>query len=305
MGRNRAISGKRKITKRPTKEFFLETSVHIKKAIGHRLTKENISHVIGNYHCWSSYYIFGEYKCSLISALIDFYFLIEQEESPSEAMLALSEEYSIRKLKFDISGLAHLIKDNEFKDDKTHCIIELERLIENAVDAFLITVNEGKNLIANEMCCPIGKTPLIQDEKLTTKENYELFKQAMACRKDMEKCKIKEFWKKHKGHLKSLTSDGAGDEYKDNKAFCGFKETYDKILKDNINAKGKNCAIMGDTIIALECPENKTLLTYDHSFQALCGILNKEYEILPSLAELKKKLKDQEIETLQKTITHL
>jgi hypothetical protein len=277
-----------------SKEFFLETSIQIKKIFGHKLHRNEIKHTIAGASCWSSFFILGEFKRSVINALIDFYFLLDEEETPSEALRALSEKYSTRDLKFDISAFASLIEDEEFKNNKTRCLIKLERIIENALDAFIFNTGNGKNFIENKIGCPIGKVPLKVSDEYSLKENYKIFKDNISCCQDMGKCETVSFWKNNRSFLKYLLDPAHIAKYKDNKAYQSFLESYGKLQEDIKMSGGRNCLKLSDTIIAIECPGDKILLTLDKSFEALCGILKKNYFRIPSLVELKKRIEAKE-----------
>ena len=62
-----------------------------------------------------------------------------------------------------------------------------------------------------------------------------------------------------------------------------------EVLEDHSRGQMiRNCARLGDAIIAIEMPDRFTMLTYDKSYESLCPLLGKEVCRLPSLSELKK-----------------
>ena len=65
---------------------------------------------------------------------------------------------------------------------------------------------------------------------------------------------------------------------------------YEVLQDHNRGQMIRNCAKLGDVIIALEMPDKCTMLTFDRSFESLCPLIGKEVHRLPSLSELKKRV---------------
>ena len=80
-------------------------------------------------------------------------------------------------------------------------------------------------------------------------------------------------------------------QLKEHQANRGFAMLYDSIKEANADPRSRKtrskCKKSGDVIIALEAPGDTTLLTFDGSFEALCGILGKRVHKIPSLHVLR------------------
>jgi hypothetical protein len=107
------------------------------------------------------------------------------------------------------------------------------------------------------------------------------------CRREEARCSLSELLEAHKEHLRAILDafENVPSTKRDNRAMGVLQ----RLLASNDfeTAKGqRNCWPLGDTIIALEVPENVPVYTLDHHFDVICEALGKEqYEeqIPPSL----------------------
>jgi hypothetical protein len=107
------------------------------------------------------------------------------------------------------------------------------------------------------------------------------------CRRGEARCSLSELLEAHKEHLRAILDafENAASIKQDNRAMGVLQ----RLLASNDFEKAKgqrNCWPLGDTIIALEVPENVPVYTLDHHFDVICEALGKEqYEeqIPPSL----------------------
>jgi len=79
--------------------WFLETSVHINRFLGHPLLKQKIKAITGAQPCYSSFFVFYEFKRCVVKTLINLYYAVLEEESPADAFSYYKEKFQIREIK--------------------------------------------------------------------------------------------------------------------------------------------------------------------------------------------------------------
>ena len=260
-------------------KWFLETSVFINRFLGHSLLKHKIKAVIGTEPCYTSFFVFYEFKRCVIKTLIELYFQVLEEDQPSDAIAYYKENFSNRENKIVIGAISALISNEDLTNNKLKFLINLERLI---LDILEQMGNSIKEFVSNQAKCQLGKVAI------SSSEDFEKFISQIKCRAD---CDIASFWKAHLDILKILTQKENVELHQKNKEFNKFLPLLYEVIKNyKVGQTIQNCSKLGDVIIAIEMPKDHTMLTFDRSFESLCQLMGKTVKRLTSLAELKKQL---------------
>lgn len=259
------------------RKWFLETSVFINRFLGHNLLKQKIKATIGTESCYTSLFVFYEFKRSVVKTLIELYFQVLEEDQPSDAIAYYKENFSNRENKIVIGAISDLISNEDLANNKLKFLINLERLILDILEQMSNSISE---FVSNQAKCPLGKVAI------SSNEDFEKFINQIKCKAN---CNIANFWKNHLGILKMLTQKENIELHQKNKEFKKFLPLLYEVIKDYKKGQTvKNCLKLGDIIIALEMPKDYIMLTFDRSFESLCPIMKKTVKRLPSLNELKK-----------------
>jgi len=99
----------------------------------------------------------------------------------------------------------------------------------------------------------------------------------MRCRREEARCSLSQFLAARRGHLLVVlrAMESASSKKRDDTAIRALTFVLGK--NDFEKAKGqRNCWPLGDTIIALEAPEDVPIYTLDHHFEVICEALGKE-----------------------------
>ncbi len=209
--------------------------------------------------------------------MIELYFLVD-EEGPVDAIATYKDNFKTRENGILIGAVSRLLAEGDISNSKLKALTNLEALILNCLQDFRSMV---KDFVENKTKCPLAKTSII-----TGSTGFADFVEQIKCEAN---CTIAQFWKSHKGILRLLTCEDTGDKHKKNKGFAKMLPVLYEVLQDHDRGQMKrNCAKLGDAIIAIEMPRKCTMLTFDKSFESLCPLMGKEVHRLPPLSELKK-----------------
>ena len=258
--------------------WFLDTSVFINSFLGNSLYKQEIDNTIHLIPCYTSFFVFYEFKRSVIRTLIELYFLVD-EEGPVDAIATYKDNFKTRENGIILGAISRLLAEGDISSNKQKALANLEALILNSLQDFRSMVND---FVDNKAKCPLAKASIS-----TGNVDFADFTEAIKCNAD---CTIAQFWKNHKGVLRLLTRDDIAQEHKKNKGFRDMLPVLHEVLQDHDRGQMiRNCTKLGDVIIAIEMPDKCTMLTFDKSFESLCPLIGKEVQRLPSLSELKKR----------------
>jgi len=258
--------------------WFLETSVFINRFFGHSLYKKEIDKTVRSIPCHTSFFVFYEFKRSVIKTLIELYFLVE-EEGAADAIASYKENFKTRENGIVLGAISRLLVEEDISNNKLKALSNLEALILNSLRDFKSIVKE---FVENKTKCPLARASIIKGS-----EDFADFVEQIKCNVT---CSIAQFWKDQKGVLRLLTSENIKEKHKDNKGFAEMLPLLYEVLQDpNRGQMIRNCAKLGDAIIAIEMPSKCVMLTFDKSFESLCPLMGKGFFRLPSLSELKKR----------------
>lgn len=275
------MSKRKKKSKKPKPTqlcWFLDTSVFINLLFGHTLYKREIKKTTHSIPCHTSFFVFYEFKRSVIRTLIELYFLVD-EEGPVDAIATYKDNFRTRENGIVLGALSQLLAEGDVSSDRFKALANLEALILNSLRDFQSMV---KIFVENKTKCPLAKASIT-----TGNADFADFVENIKCSAD---CTIAHFWKSQKGTLRLLTREDIGDEHKKNKGFAQMLPVLYEVLQNhNRGQMIKNCARLGDAIIAIEMPRKCAMLTFDRSFESLCPLMGKEVHRLPPLSELNKR----------------
>ncbi len=222
----------------------------------------------------TSTYVLKEYLTILVAGRY-LHTALDQSDDISELMNNLSRMYSsnrINKKIFKIFGKL-------FEIEKTTDIKKQKAILEMLIDEgfMLMFLNEfDKNDLLDNTKCPFSEFKLKKIPGTNIYENTRI-----SCNKKDEICDLEDFLKvnlKEMGKIYENLKEDTNTKKKHKKEF----EVIERTLKDLKNAKGISCPKIGDVIIALESPDDHTLLSTDHFFDFLGKSLSKEINILKS-----------------------
>jgi hypothetical protein len=262
--------------------MFLETSIHIKRLFGYELLKREIKNNIRALTCYTSFFVFYEFKRRVIKTLIDFYYVLQEEDTLADALKYYNQtSYKPRGTKIIVDALAVLLSDDDLRNSKSKALANIEMLIVFSLQNFRDSI---KGFVQNKVQsqCPLSKASITNG-----RDDFEEFQRQIKCE---AKCHIAQFWKKHRGTLEIFTKEELIESHKSNKGFAKMLLSLRMVLEDH--EKGQtitNCLELADAIIAIEMPKDYTMLTFDRSFESLCPLMGKAVEKLPSLSDLKKR----------------
>jgi len=270
-----------KKTTKQDQTWFLETSVHINRLFGHPLLKREIkATIIKPQLCYTSKFVFYEFKRRVVKTLINLYYLVQEEETPADALSYYAQaSYSIREIKIVLEAVSFLLSQDDLRNDKQKSLANIELLIITSLQNFRDSV---KDFVENKVKCPLAKASI--------DKSYEEFSEQIKCEAT---CIVSQFWHEHRRILKLLTREESLVPHRKNKGFINMLPLLHKVLEDCKVGQGiRNCEKLSDAIIAIEMPKKHTMLTFDKSFESLCPLMGKKVKRLPSLVALKRQLSD-------------
>lgn len=276
----------------PRPRIFLETSGVIYHRHGHTLMQAAVQQAIGNGRLEVSIFIRMEYLRGVVLNLIEFYFLIKESDSVSDAIIDWSQKVmQERKLKIvlmTVSGWLVEQEDSRSKDKSMRRLGDLiVRLVYDFDDIF-------RGLAKDRLQCRLGRVrfPRRAFGEDMLLRFYERFKAIQGSTPDCGLCKFKTT------QQTALTRRGIDlhstvqrHKYAKNTGYIQQAERVEEAMDTQETLpKCRWCERLGDTIIILQAPVKAILVTADRAFEAFGEILNREIRRLPSLAQLKQQL---------------
>lgn len=239
--------------------LFMETTVQADKFLGKRTKKQYIAGVCRDKHLISSTYVLGEFKSNFLKDMTALYNLVADSDDIRDAMIRFEETFSKRISNRMNKLFANIIAECGI-DDKEEILEMIEMYIENIlIKRFKQGIN--KILIDDTKCCRSLAVPKKVDGVWTID---------VKCSKKMKpKCRIKEFLLiKNTNNIKKISSMP--------KELKKVEDTVRKILDEKDLPYGNNCRTLGDTIIALEAPEDSRIFTTNiRDFKPICAKIGK------------------------------
>jgi len=259
---------------------FLETSILIDRFM-YREREPVILYNLLDKQLHTSCYVFAEFKRTLLRDLRFLYSVVkdywdgdgEKEMRLSDLLGFLSRvpgvrsERRFRRFLLFVSDLLRLFG---------HDLVPVSDVLE-WLDEHVDTFRDEFFLV--EFYEPNGKVEEVQyhcsHDCDLAKDDSDLNR--MRCRREEARCSLPEFLKTRREHLCAISSafENAPSNKRDNRAMGVLQQLL--ASNDFEKVKGqRNCWRLGDTIIALEGPEDVPVYTLDHHFDVICEALGKE-----------------------------
>lgn len=263
-----------------TKRFYLDTSVIVNYFIGTSNTRNLLKQKLLNKTRVTSNFAKMEFNRSVILELIKFYFVLSGKQKISDAIILWNQNYSINKIKNVNNAIAPLFAETK-DNDIDLALFRLRTQIKHLIMGFNILIKRYGN---NNSNCILGSFLFnFQSIYNTEDTENELARFVTYSKKNhINNCNIVNLLKNSSKEIEKIL------KYDSKKS--SFKKLKEKLLKI-IQRLNKNltcfaCTGIGDFVIAIECPNYATLLTFDEIFIDLSQFLEFKFEILPSVTSL-------------------
>lgn len=259
------------------KRFYLETSVIRSRLFGHTSIRSGLIKKLENQIRITSPFVRAEFNSGFVCDLIEFYFVLSDSKSINDAIKYWTEDYKIRKIKnvnFAIAEAFVGIGDG----DITRGLFILRTLIKRIVISLNCLISRYDK---NETCCHLstlnldfGSYKTVNDIERAFVHFHDFYRR----NNHVDQCKVVDLFDKSKEILHKIQVVEAGKQSleKQQKGLDGIKNGKRKL-------SCATCRIIGDTIIALECPDYAILLSLDSIFEDLCKVIGLKYEIIHSV----------------------
>lgn len=249
---------------KPDTYYCLETSTQIKRLFGHSKHKELISELLKGKKVYTSFFVFREFKQSVILPLVDFYFVLVEENNFFDAVsVYLDKTRSIRDTKGFGQHITQMLLGlqvrDDLKNDKNKALIEVKKII-------LLLYCTFESFIKNNLIENISGFNNTKVKLGISDQDFNNFKEQIVCNKN---CGQEKFWGKHKDVLETLIKQENIDKFKSNKGYIKIVSVLKEVHSDFSRADMvTRCNSLGDAIISIECPKNFRLVSLDKSFIA-------------------------------------
>lgn len=277
------------MTKALKKAFFCDTTVVYYKLHGHSLQKQAVRQR-SSLPLALSNFVRGEYIRGYISGLIELYFAIKAEGSVEDGITFFTNDAGRRprRLANGFQSTTSWLADHEDWRDVEKTLRRLGEYIRRSISHL---DDEFPTRAYDPLRCSIGVLSFRQDAYdediiLDFYEEYDNIVNAPDC----QQCEFR--------HLKKRELDAAGIDLHSQAQQERFQESKGYVVQAKNLQKAEStrrqspscwyCDRLGDSIIALSCPSQMTILTGDkQSFPVFAEILGRGIELIPSLQQLK------------------
>jgi hypothetical protein len=254
------------------RNFLVETSAV--PAATNASTKAHCQHyadAVRGGRQWTSLYIRKEFVYRFFCELAYVAFYIAKRTSVKDALILLSQRYSIRKIKVDMTAIAHLLEQRKVMDNPHIAAEEIGRLAIHWLKTF---DRRFPDLTPNACGCRIGhKRPSI-DYNTMLKDLNAFY---MDFTEPVDDCPINDFV-------------GIGDRAGKGQALVTEKTTQKidsvenlaKLLSAGTRFVCDDCLKIGDAVIALEQPTDHCLVHIDNAYNKFCRFLKREHKQIRS-----------------------
>jgi hypothetical protein len=257
-------------------KYLTETSA-VLAAIGASTTGHNrhYSDLTKGGKKFSSVYIRKEFIARVFCELAFAAFSISQRTSVKNALVVLSQRYSIRSIKIDVIALAHLIEREAAMTDPKTAAVEVARL---GIDWLKVFDRVFKSRIENKSGCQIGDAKPVIDYNDMLEDLYSFYE---GFGDSVDDCSVNDFVEigvpTGKGRL--LANEPKLQKIDSVKNLV-------KILDAGTRFVCDECRKIGDVIIALEQPDTHCLVHIDNAFNKFCPFLNRDHLHMKSVIAL-------------------
>ncbi len=256
-----------KIKAIPPTKFLIETSLQIERV---KKGGDYLRTTLGNNtECYSSYFVFYEYKRGLIKSFIDIYSLIEIEQNVSRAFNLWSDKFAPRELKNFIILQSIIAQkcDSIMTADTASALRQIESAIRRAVADFSVAINYlTGDFAGNELV----KFPIRKASD---------FPEFLELCKNSKIIPLINFWEKHADELVQLTS--LKKPYEKDVRWEKMYDNLEGIRAGTVSADKYHVnRSIGDAVISADTTKKFTLASLDTLFEVLCDLQNKPHQIV-------------------------
>jgi hypothetical protein len=233
-----------------------------------------------------------EYLRGVVLNLIELYFLLQKSESVGDALIDWSQKIrQERKLKVVLMTAHRWVVAQEDWQHRPDSLRRLAELIVRSVREFDDAFPLGA---ADPLRCQLGKVEvpnrLVHEQMVS--DLYESLRRIQA---GIPECALCRFRKAQQRRLRNRKIDLYGEATRKHfaayPAFVRLAHQLEGLLADaGTQPSCRYCEQVGDAILALNAPRPAVLVTADRAFVPLGQLLGREVVLLPSLAELKRRV---------------
>jgi hypothetical protein len=252
------------------KDYLVETSA-VPVAIGQSTPNHcrDFANATADGGYCTSIYIRKEFIRRWICDYIDLAFLVDHYQTLDAAIFHLEQEFKPRTLKTGLQGLAAMLQQKGAVRNTRDMAKEFARL---AVASLRFFDRKLKSCTRNSCRCQIGGKQLKVDFN-TILDDLRAFVESVGC---VEDCPVNDFLDLGRlGKASKLLEKEGVVETTAGKNLAALHERSEWITC-------RECATIGDTIIAIEQPRSCCLVHIDHAFDALCAATEREHKRIPS-----------------------
>ncbi len=259
-------------------KYLVETSA-VRPALGSSTTAHNrhFAEKTAGGSLWSSTYIRKEFIHRWVCDMIRIAVTIEQCDNVSDALIILEQDFSPRNVKGTLAAVAQMLRETGALDNKRLAEEEVASL---AIRWLKLFDKDLASRIANLCKCQIGgRTPAVDYNNLL--DDLHSFHEEF--RTPVLDCEVNAFlaFVDPSGRAASLLADPEVCELPVGQKLQQYaaKQTW---------VTCKECASIGDAIIALEQPPSWCLVHVDRSFNHLCRARDRAHLPLKSVQAINK-----------------
>jgi hypothetical protein len=253
------------------KSLFLDTTIQIDRIMGEDYTKNEINKKLDKCNIETCTLVLREFKERVVHKCIALLEII-QDCSKWADLSAMIRRHFRNQMAIMLMILEQVDRETESltKFDKELIIETLEAYIEGGMEK---RFHIGIKRIFNETKCVIAR----EQFRLEQKDHYRL---NVKCDPKEVKCNLPDFIAGHSSEMDAIKKRSKTASTSDERAeLSAIAEVYcDAVKQSDFNiAKGRNCNILSDAVIALEASEGSGIYTTDSDYEYICPVIGKHF----------------------------
>jgi hypothetical protein len=264
-------------------KVFVETSIHIDRFWGLSERQALIRANLLNKEVCTSSYVLMEFQRTLIQDLFYAHSLVKTECDDADSKTFLSDlarrlaqrrgrhgQRSVARANYVVALILEEFDQNEIPTSEL-LVFLLDQIATYRRKFFFADPHrdEGKIACSNETECSLVRSP-----------SEEIDEESFRCLREKAGCRLHDFLASHAEKLEEVRQAFATiSTRKGKKQESQTSESLFRILDQPVDwhkAKGQgNCWPLGDTIIALEAPQDAEIYTTDAHYRVICPIVGR------------------------------
>jgi hypothetical protein len=264
-------------------KYLVDTSA-VRPAMGQSTLSQqkHFAELVGDGSLWSSVYLRMEFIRRWFCSAARLAFTIEHFSDVPQAIWYLEQDFKPRENKAILAVLGtHLQQVGPLKTTRAAA----EECASLAVNWLKLFDRTFPRAINNSCGCQIGGLKLEIDFNSLLRELQQFY---VGFSEPITNCQVNHFLNlaNPKGRCAAILTDAEAAEAQASKKLLQLQQS-----KAHITCK--ECATIGDAVIALEQPKSWCLLHTDKSFDSLCGALGRPHKLVASVRSFDKELYDK------------